>query len=89
MEETNNLIPKTPMSESNSNGTKSLSGSPSTEDETQHNQKETISNTQLYSIMGLMLAFGTCNTVIMKMQDDTIVGTYEDGSPKKFTHPYF
>jgi hypothetical protein len=36
-----------------------------------------------------MLAFGTCNTVIMKMQDDTVVGTYADGSPKKFTHPYF
>jgi drug/metabolite transporter (DMT)-like permease len=36
-----------------------------------------------------MLAFGTCNTVVMKMQDDTIVGIYEDGNPKKFTHPYF
>ena len=76
------------MSETNSNGTKSLSGSPSTEADTQ-NEKETVSNSQLYSIMLLMLAFGTCNTVIMKMQDDTVVGTYEDGSPKKFTHPYF
>ena len=55
------------MSDSNSNGTKSLSGSPSTEDETQIMKKEQISNGQLYSIMVLMLAFGTCNTVIMKM----------------------
>jgi hypothetical protein len=54
------------MSETNSNGTKSLSGSPSTEADTQ-NEKETVSNTYLYCIMLLMLAFGTCNTVIMKM----------------------
>ena len=39
--------------------------------------------------MLLMLAFGTLNTVIMKMQDETIVGQNLDGSPKKFTHPYF
>jgi len=77
------------MSETNSNGTKSLSGSPSTEAENQNKKREEISNAQLYSIMVLMLAFGTCNTVIMKMQDDTVVGTYADGSPKKFTHPYF
>ena len=76
------------MSETNSNGTKSLSGAPSTQEEI-INKKDEISNAQLYCIMLLMLAFGTCNTVIMKMQDDTVVGTYEDGSPKKFTHPYF
>ena len=33
MEETNHLINKPPMSDTNSNGTKSLSGSPSTDAE--------------------------------------------------------
>jgi len=55
------------MSDSNSNGTKSLSGAPSTEEDNQNKQKDEISNAQLYCIMLLMLAFGTCNTVIMKM----------------------
>ena len=77
------------MSETNSTGAKSLSGQPSSEGDRQGKEQEKISNAQLYSIMVLMLAFGTCNTVIMKMQDDTVVGTYSDGSPKKFTHPYF
>lgn len=40
-------------------------------------------------IMGLMLVFGTLNTVIMKMQDEVVVGTNADGTPNKFTHPYF
>ena len=35
--------------------------------------------------MGLMLFFGTCNTVLMKMQDDTVVGS----AGQKFNHPYF
>lgn len=34
----------------------------------------------------MMLFFGTCNTVIMKIQDDTIV---TPGTKEKFTHPYF
>jgi drug/metabolite transporter (DMT)-like permease len=36
-----------------------------------------------------MLVFGTLNTVIMKMQDEVVVGTNADGSVNKFTHPYF
>lgn len=36
-----------------------------------------------------MLVFGTLNTVIMKMQDEVVVGTNADGTPNKFTHPYF
>lgn len=39
--------------------------------------------------MGLMLTFGTLNTVIMKMQDEVVVGQDKDGHDKKFTHPYF
>ena len=39
--------------------------------------------------MVAMLAFGTANTVLMKMQDEVVVGTDSDGKPKKFTHPYF
>jgi len=48
-----------------------------------------VPNTTLYGIMCLMLFFGTCNTVVMKMQDDVIVGTNDDGTSKKFNHPYF
>ena len=44
--------------------------------------------------MGLMLLFGTCNTLVMKAQDNVVVGTYIDPVTKietvqKFTHPYF
>ena len=39
--------------------------------------------------MGAMLVFGTLNTVLMKMQDEVVVGTDADGKPRKFTHPYF
>jgi len=35
-----------------------------------------------------MLVFGTLNTVVMKLQDDVVVGTNDDGSERKFTHPY-
>jgi hypothetical protein len=33
--------------------------------------KPKISKGALYGIMGGMLAFGTCNTLIMKIQDNT------------------
>jgi len=36
-----------------------------------------------------MLVFGTLNTVIMKMQDEVVVGINKDGSPMTFNHPYF
>ena len=41
-----------------------------------------------------MLIFGTCNTLVMKAQDEVIVGKYTDPDTgieedKKFTHPYF
>jgi hypothetical protein len=52
-------------------------------------EREGISPGALYSVMGLMLLFGTLNTVIMKMQDEVVVGTDKDGNPMKFTHPYF
>ena len=52
-------------------------------------EREGISPGALYSVMGLMLLFGTLNTVIMKMQDEVVVGTDKDGNPQKFTHPYF
>lgn len=53
-----------------------------------------ISPLQLYSIMGLMLIFGTCNTLVMKAQDNVVVGTITDPdtgkqTDKLFTHPYF
>merc|ERR1712167_428862 len=36
-----------------------------------------------------MLVFGTLNTVVMKMQDDVVVGKNPDGTPRTFNHPYF
>ena len=39
--------------------------------------------------MAAMLTFGTLNTVLMKMQDEVVVGTDADGKARKFTHPYF
>ena len=39
--------------------------------------------------MCLMLVFGTLNTVIMKMQDDVVVGVDKDGKAFTFNHPYF
>jgi drug/metabolite transporter (DMT)-like permease len=36
-----------------------------------------------------MLVFGTLNTVLMKMQDEVVVGYDSDGKPRKFNHPYF
>ena len=51
-------------------------------------QQHTIPNYQLYTIMLLMLIFGTCNTIVMKWQDEVIVDDTTD-PPTKFTHPYF
>ena len=36
-----------------------------------------------------MLTFGTLNTVLMKMQDEVVVGYNANGKPLKFNHPYF
>jgi hypothetical protein len=58
-------------------------------DSSQQVEEDKVTNVQLYSIMCLMLVFGTLNTVIMKMQDDVVVGTNPDGTPKTFNHPYF
>ena len=44
-------------------------------------EEDTVTNVQLYGIMCLMLVFGTLNTVIMKMQDDVVVGINADGTP--------
>ena len=38
--------------------------------------------------MMLMLAFGTCNTIVMKVQDETVVGE-ANGKVKVFNHPFF
>ena len=53
---------------------------------------EEIENWKLYTIMLLMLFFGTCNTLIMKWQDEVEVGpknSGKDGKTPVFTHPYF
>jgi len=39
--------------------------------------------------MSLMLVFGTCNTIVMKLQDQVVVGKDKDGKDMLFTHPYF
>lgn len=44
---------------------------------------------QLYLVMILMLVFGTCNTIVMKLQDQVVVGKDKDGKDIQFTHPYF
>lgn len=48
-----------------------------------------LPNWQLYLIMLLMLIFGTCNTIIMKLQDQVKVGVDDKGKDILFTHPYF
>lgn len=53
-----------------------------------------ISNAKLYGIMLAMLFFGTCNTIVMKAQDKTVVGQKLNVKTGKmedatFTHPYF
>lgn len=48
-----------------------------------------ISNTVLYTIMATLLASGTCNTIIFKLQDQSVVGTDANGQDIKFNHPYF
>ena len=60
------------------------------------NEENQISPVALYSIMALMLIFGTCNTLVMKAQDNVVVGTWVDPADpdqkvqdKLFTHPYF
>jgi len=51
---------------------------------------EEIENWKLYTIMCLMLFFGTCNTLVMKWQDEVESGPPDkDGKPTKFLHPYF
>jgi len=39
--------------------------------------------------MGLMLVTGTANTIVIKLQNTVVVGTYEDGTEMKYHHPYF
>ena len=53
-------------------------------------KEEQISNALLYTIMILMMLFGTANTLVLKYQDDFHVGGLgKDGKPKQFVHPYF
>ena len=47
-------------------------------------EQKPIPNWQLYVIMVLMLIFGTLNTVVIKTQDEVVVG-----KDKKFNHPFF
>jgi len=50
----------------------------------------TIPNGMLYCIMLAMLFFGTCNTIVMKWQDKTVVGfDKKTGKDYDFNHPYF
>lgn len=50
-----------------------------------------IENYKLYTIMIMMLIFGTCNTLVMKWQDEIEVGPVDPITKKApvFTHPYF
>jgi len=52
-------------------------------------QSNKLPNWQLYLIMSLMLIFGTCNTIVMKLQDQVVVGKDDKGKDILFTHPYF
>lgn len=53
-------------------------------------EQEGISNASLYTIMVLMMAFGSANTLVMKAQDDFVVEGYNrNGDRRQFTHPYF
>jgi hypothetical protein len=54
----------------------------------------TIAPGLLYLIMALMLIFGTCNTVVMKAQDDHVIYESDDpvnptGKAIKYNHPFF
>ena len=58
------------------------------------NKENQISPLSLYCLMGLMLIFGTCITLVTKAQDNVVVGTYYDEDKGKnvdklFKHPYF
>ena len=51
---------------------------------------DTISNAALYTIMILMMLFGSANTLVMKAQDDFATdGINVHGKPAHFIHPYF
>lgn len=48
-----------------------------------------ISKTSLYLIMLGLLASGTCNTIVFKIQDQQVIGQDENGNDLMFNHPYF
>lgn len=58
-------------------------------------ENDKIEPLKLYLIMAFMLIFGTCNTIVMKAQDEVVTHTeYVDPdtgktSYMKFSHPYF
>lgn len=48
-----------------------------------------LSNRVLYSLMVLLILFGTGNTIFMKAQDTFHVGgKYANGLPRIYAHPY-
>ena len=50
---------------------------------TPQEKEDTISKGLLYTIMILMMLFGTANTIVMKYQDDFHVGGLDkDGNPR-------
>ena len=55
----------------------------------ERDKANTISVGLLYVIMALMLIFGTCNTVVMKAQDDHVVYPDEDKAHRNYNHPFF
>lgn len=55
----------------------------------ERDKANTISAPLLYLIMLLMLIFGTCNTVVMKAQDDHVIYPDETKDHKKYNHPFF
>ena len=53
-------------------------------------EKNDLPKWQLYSLMALMLLFGTANTLIMKYQNEyRISDSRVAGSTGKYVHPYF
>ena len=55
----------------------------------ERDKANTIAPVYLYVIMLLMLIFGTCNTVVMKAQDDYVIYPDEDKEHQKYNHPFF
>lgn len=52
-------------------------------------QDNQMNKYQLYFIMVLFAIVGAINRIIYKLQDEIVVGKYDDGKQRYFKHPYF